>query len=52
MVDVMRGISTHVSIGRARKAHGWMDAWFVLVREDPQLSSGPPYRTPASALPS
>jgi hypothetical protein len=39
MVDVMRGISTHVSIGRARKKHGWMDAWFVLVREDPQLPS-------------
>jgi hypothetical protein len=39
MVDVMRGISTHVSIGRARKKHGWMDAWFVLVREDPQAAS-------------
>ncbi len=35
MVDVMHGISSHVSIGRARKKHGWMDAWFVLVREDP-----------------
>jgi hypothetical protein len=34
MVDVMRGISKNVSIGRARKAKGWMDAWFVLVRED------------------
>jgi hypothetical protein len=34
MVDVMRGISKNVSIGRARKASGWMDAWFVLVRED------------------
>lgn len=43
MVDVMRGISTHVSIGRARKKHGWMDAWFVLVREDPQ----PPSPTPS-----
>lgn len=39
MVDVMRGISSHVSIGRARKKSGWMDAWFVLVREDPQLPS-------------
>ena len=39
MVDVMRGISTHVSIGRARKKSGWMDAWFVLVREDPQPAS-------------
>jgi hypothetical protein len=39
MIDVMRGISTHVSIGRAKKAHGWMDAWFVLVREDPQAAS-------------
>jgi hypothetical protein len=35
MIDVMRGISTHVSIGRAKKKSGWMDAWFVLVREDP-----------------
>ena len=35
MIDVMRGISSHVSIGRARKKKGWMDAWFVLVREDP-----------------
>jgi hypothetical protein len=39
MVDVMRGISTHVSIGRARKKNGWMDAWFVLVREDPTPAS-------------
>ncbi len=39
MIDVMRGISSHVSIGRARKSHGWMDAWFVLIREDPQLPS-------------
>jgi hypothetical protein len=39
MVDVMRGISSHVSIGRAKKKDGWMDAWFVLVREDPQLPS-------------
>jgi hypothetical protein len=38
MVDVMRGISTHVSIGRARKKQGWLDAWFVLVREDPSPS--------------
>jgi hypothetical protein len=42
MIDVMRGISKHVSIGRARKKHGWMDAWFVLVREDPQLPSPTP----------
>jgi hypothetical protein len=36
MIDVMRGISTHVSIGRAKKAKSgaWMDAWFVLCRED------------------
>jgi hypothetical protein len=39
MIDVMRGISSHVSIGRARKKGGWMDAWFVLVREDPQPAS-------------
>jgi hypothetical protein len=36
MVDVMRGLSSHVTIGRARKKHGWMDNWFVLVREDPK----------------
>jgi len=35
MVDVMRGISNHVSIGRAKRGGKWMDAWFVLVREDP-----------------
>lgn len=35
-VDVMRGISSHVTIGRARRKHGWMNAWFVLVREDPK----------------
>jgi hypothetical protein len=35
MIDVMRGISTHVSIGRAKKKGKFMDAWFVLVREDP-----------------
>lgn len=34
MVDVMRGISKHVSIGRAWKHGKWMDAWFVLCRED------------------
>ncbi len=34
MVDVMRGISPHVSIGRAKKQGRWMDNWFVLVRED------------------
>ena len=43
MVDVMRGISSHVTIGRARKKHGWMDAWFVLVRQD-----APPAPPPAS----
>jgi hypothetical protein len=34
MVDVMRGISNHVSIGRAWKQGKYMDAWFALVRED------------------
>jgi hypothetical protein len=34
MVDVMRGLSKHVSIGRAWKNGKWMDAWFVLCRED------------------
>ena len=36
MIDVMRGISSHVTIGRARRKAGWMDNWFVLVREDPR----------------
>jgi hypothetical protein len=35
MVDVMRGISSHVTIGRAKKKGQWIDAWFVLCREDP-----------------
>jgi hypothetical protein len=39
MIDVMRGISTHVSIGRAKRKRGYMDAWFVLVREDRALAS-------------
>jgi hypothetical protein len=41
MVDVMRGISSHVSIGRARRKEAWMDAWFLLVREDPQPDAQP-----------
>jgi hypothetical protein len=41
MVDVMHGLSSHVSIGRARKKRGWMDAWFVLVRQDLAEPSGP-----------
>lgn len=36
MVDHMRGICSTVSIGRAAKGGKMMDAWFVLVREDPQ----------------
>jgi hypothetical protein len=39
MIDVMHGISSHVTIGRAKKKHGWMDAWFVLVRQDPPQPS-------------
>lgn len=38
MVDVMRGISTHVSIGRARRHGKWSDNYFVLTREDPKPS--------------
>lgn len=33
MIDYLRGISTHVSIGRAYKGKA-MDAWFALVRKD------------------
>lgn len=38
MVDVVRGISSHVTIGRSKKKD-WLDVWFVLVREDPAPSS-------------
>ncbi|MBL9110940.1 MAG: hypothetical protein JNM74_16765 [Myxococcales bacterium] len=34
MVDYMRGLSSHVSIGRAEKGGKMMDAYFVLVRDD------------------
>jgi len=37
LVDVMRGISTHVSIGRGRRGSKWLDAWFVLCREDAKV---------------
>lgn len=30
--DVLRRVSEHVSIGRARRAGRWMDNWFVLCR--------------------
>lgn len=33
MQDWMWKVSRHVTIGRARKSQGWMDAWFVLCRE-------------------
>src|SRR5262245_49347781 len=33
-VDVMRRVSTHVSIGRAMRDGKPMDAWFVLARRD------------------
>jgi hypothetical protein len=36
MIDVMRGVSTHVSIGRARRGGKMSDNWFVLCREDPK----------------
>ncbi|HWL89484.1 MAG TPA: hypothetical protein VNO21_26955 [Polyangiaceae bacterium] len=38
MVDVMRGVSQHVSIGRARKKGKFIDNWFVLCREDPSVA--------------
>jgi len=34
MIDYLRAISTHVSIGRATKQGKAMDAWFTLVRKD------------------
>jgi hypothetical protein len=36
MQDVLRRVSTHVSIGRATRKGKNMDAWFVLCREDPR----------------
>jgi hypothetical protein len=36
LIDRMRGISSHVSIGRGYKGGKAMDAWFVLCREDPK----------------
>jgi hypothetical protein len=36
MIDVMRGLSSHVTIGRAKRKGRWLDNWFVLVREDPR----------------
>jgi hypothetical protein len=35
MIDYLRGISNHVSIGRAARNGKIMDAWFALVRQDP-----------------
>ena len=34
MIDVMRGISQHVSIGRAFRGGKWTENYFVLCRED------------------
>jgi len=34
MIDYLRALSTHVSIGRAYKKGKAMDAWFTLVRKD------------------
>ncbi len=31
--DVLRGVSQHVTIGRAMKGGRWLPAWFVLCRE-------------------
>ena len=48
MVDIMRGLSKNVSVGRARRckeagkpeSSEWMDAWFVLCREDRAPAEG------------
>lgn len=34
MQDFMRGVSKHVTIGRAKKNGQWMNNWFLLLRED------------------
>ena len=36
--DVMRRVSQHVTVGRARRGDQIMDNWFVLVREDPETT--------------
>jgi hypothetical protein len=36
LIDRMRGISSHVTIGRGSRDGKDMDAWFVLCREDPK----------------
>ncbi len=36
MIDYMRGISSHISIGRAQKGGKLLDNWFVLCRRDPE----------------
>ncbi|MCC7078791.1 MAG: hypothetical protein IT198_16865 [Acidimicrobiia bacterium] len=33
--DTLRGVSEHVTIGRAARDGEWMPNWFVLVRQDP-----------------
>jgi hypothetical protein len=38
MIDVMRGLSPNVSIGRAKRNGRFMDNWFVLVRQDQSSS--------------
>jgi hypothetical protein len=35
MIDALRGVSTHVSIGRAIRNGKVQDNWFVLCRQDP-----------------
>ncbi|HEX9296183.1 MAG TPA: hypothetical protein VF881_10115 [Polyangiaceae bacterium] len=40
--DMMRSVSRHVSIGRARRGTKVMDAWFVLVRRDPANGASTP----------
>ncbi len=39
MIDVMRGVSQHVTIGRAIKGGHFIDAYFVLCREDRKAES-------------
>ncbi len=33
-MDWMWKVSGHVSVGRARRSSGWMDNWFILLRQD------------------
>jgi hypothetical protein len=46
-IDVMRGLSDHLSIGRGKRKGRWLDNWFVLVRQDLPAEPGEPEPEPS-----